>query len=171
MGEKKYRIEFNKVNTQDICEMKSEISRHILLLTELIHKPFYSKHIKWDSLCTFMIFRNQLWVSWYSTKWMVGRKQNNFTCCCHLQVSFDSTHLVWTQKRLETHVARCEEGMTFSGPSYRTICQADGRWSHPVPRCYGESPGFLNIFHYLIASCCSSLYCSLHLTWLHWGQG
>ena len=33
---------------------------------------------------------------------------------------------------------RCEEGMTFSGPSYRTICQADGRWSHPVPRCYGE---------------------------------
>ena len=34
---------------------------------------------------------------------------------------------------------RCEEGMTFSGPSYRTICQADGRWSHPVPRCYGET--------------------------------
>jgi len=31
---------------------------------------------------------------------------------------------------------RCEEGMIFSGPSYRTICQADGRWSHPVPRCY-----------------------------------
>ena len=28
--------------------------------------------------------------------------------------------------------------MIFSGPSYRTICQADGRWSHPVPRCYGE---------------------------------
>jgi len=31
---------------------------------------------------------------------------------------------------------RCQEGMTFSGPSYRTICQADGRWSHPIPRCY-----------------------------------
>ena len=28
--------------------------------------------------------------------------------------------------------------MTFSGPSYRTICQADGSWSHPVPRCYGQ---------------------------------
>ena len=28
--------------------------------------------------------------------------------------------------------------MTFSGPSYRTICQADGHWSHPVPRCYGQ---------------------------------
>jgi hypothetical protein len=34
--------------------------------------------------------------------------------------------------------ARCHEGMIFAGPSYRTICQADGRWSHPVPRCYGE---------------------------------
>ena len=33
---------------------------------------------------------------------------------------------------------RCQEGMTFEGPSYRTICQADGRWSHPLPRCYGE---------------------------------
>ena len=32
---------------------------------------------------------------------------------------------------------RCQEGMTFEGPSYRTICQADGRWSHPLPRCYG----------------------------------
>lgn len=31
---------------------------------------------------------------------------------------------------------RCQEGMTFEGPSYRTICQADGRWSHPLPRCY-----------------------------------
>ena len=29
--------------------------------------------------------------------------------------------------------------MTFEGPSYRTICQADGRWSHPLPRCYGQS--------------------------------
>lgn len=28
--------------------------------------------------------------------------------------------------------------MTFEGPSYRTICQADGRWSHPLPRCYGK---------------------------------
>ena len=34
---------------------------------------------------------------------------------------------------------RCQEGMTFEGPSYRTICQADGRWSHPLPRCYGQS--------------------------------
>jgi len=34
---------------------------------------------------------------------------------------------------------RCQEGMTFEGPSYRTICQADGRWSHPLPKCYGES--------------------------------
>ena len=34
---------------------------------------------------------------------------------------------------------RCQEGMTFEGPSYRTICQADGRWSHPLPRCYGTS--------------------------------
>jgi hypothetical protein len=33
---------------------------------------------------------------------------------------------------------RCQEGMTFEGPSYRTICQADGRWSHPLPRCYGK---------------------------------
>nr|XP_040565063.1 sushi, von Willebrand factor type A, EGF and pentraxin domain-containing protein 1-like isoform X2 [Lepeophtheirus salmonis] len=31
---------------------------------------------------------------------------------------------------------RCQEGMTFEGPSYRTICQADGRWSHPLPRCF-----------------------------------
>ena len=34
---------------------------------------------------------------------------------------------------------RCQEGMTFEGPSYRTICLADGRWSHPLPRCYGKS--------------------------------
>ena len=33
---------------------------------------------------------------------------------------------------------RCAEGMTFSGPSYRTICQEDGTWSHPLPSCYGE---------------------------------
>ena len=33
---------------------------------------------------------------------------------------------------------KCQEGMTFEGPSYRTICQADGRWSHPLPRCYGN---------------------------------
>ena len=33
---------------------------------------------------------------------------------------------------------RCQEGMTFEGPSYRTICLADGRWSHPLPRCYGR---------------------------------
>ena len=33
---------------------------------------------------------------------------------------------------------RCQEGMTFEGPSYRTICLADGRWSHPLPRCYGK---------------------------------
>ena len=39
----------------------------------------------------------------------------------------------------DSELSRCEEGMIFSGPSYRTICQADGRWSHPVPRCYGES--------------------------------
>ena len=38
---------------------------------------------------------------------------------------------------------RCQEGMTFEGPSYRTICQADGRWSHPLPRCYGN-PLFCN---------------------------
>ena len=37
---------------------------------------------------------------------------------------------------------RCQEGMTFEGPSYRTICLADGRWSHPLPRCYGKFLSF-----------------------------
>ena len=37
---------------------------------------------------------------------------------------------------------RCQEGMTFEGPSYRTICLADGRWSHPLPRCYGKTRAF-----------------------------
>ena len=41
---------------------------------------------------------------------------------------------------------RCQEGMTFEGPSYRTICLADGRWSHPLPRCYGKTSAlFLSI--------------------------
>ena len=26
----------------------------------------------------------------------------------------------------------------FSGPSYRTICQEDGHWSHSLPKCYGK---------------------------------
>ena len=67
---------------------------------------------------------------------------------------------------------RCQEGMTFEGPSYRTICQADGkcqlyvmlaaisclftfylysfdftgRWSHPLPRCYGRIDIFTLFF-------------------------
>ena len=28
--------------------------------------------------------------------------------------------------------------MMFSGPSYRTICQEDGHWSHSLPKCYGK---------------------------------
>lgn len=31
---------------------------------------------------------------------------------------------------------RCIEGMTFNGSSFRTTCQADGKWSHPLPQCY-----------------------------------
>merc|ERR1719192_2077422 len=30
---------------------------------------------------------------------------------------------------------RCEEGMKFEGDSHRTTCQADGKWSHPLPKC------------------------------------
>ena len=36
--------------------------------------------------------------------------------------------------------------MIFSGPSYRTICQADGRWSHPVPRCLGQFSKIFSLF-------------------------
>ena len=84
---------------------------------------------------------------------------------------------------LTARCSRCEEGMIFSGPSYRTICQADGRWSHPVPRCYGEfqtvGAGKTNkgLKYYYIGNistiwlwpawsdiivCLSSLCCSLH---------
>ena len=46
--------------------------------------------------------------------------------------------------------------MTFSGPSYRTICQADGRWSHPIPRCYGEDISHRHVYleyRYVSAPC------------------
>lgn len=61
---------------------------------------------------------------------------------------------------------RCQEGMTFEGPSYRTICQADGRWSHPLPRCYGNlitlltQPPFL-IFLHFSSLCCAPYFARL----------
>ena len=30
--------------------------------------------------------RNQLWISWYPAKWVVGGQQDYFTRCCHFQV-------------------------------------------------------------------------------------
>ena len=33
---------------------------------------------------------------------------------------------------------RCIEGTQFEGESYRTTCNADGKWSHPLPKCYAS---------------------------------
>ena len=60
--------------------------------------------------------------------------------------------------------------MTFSGPSYRTICQADGRWSHPIPRCYGQSLP-QNFVHDLLLLFFSSVCGSAHHAWLCGGLG
>lgn len=31
----------------------------------------------------------------------------------------------------------CIEGMTFEGENERTVCQSDGTWSTPFPKCHG----------------------------------
>ena len=95
--------------------------------------------------------RNQLWISWNLAKWLAGGQQDNLTRCCHIQVG-DGAHIMFSK----LFVVRCQEGMTFSGPSYRTICQADGRWSHPIPRCYGKNIFYRHVYleyRYVSAPC------------------
>ena len=67
---------------------------------------------------------------------------------------------------------RCNEGMTFVGPSNSTTCMENGLWSHPVPQCMescllplishgkvqGHSPGFLIPHGTSVNVTCDDLY-------------
>ena len=88
-----------------------------------------------ENVCNCCVFRNQLRLPRHPPQWLARGQQDHTPRCGHVQVRASRVHVSGWHVSL---CCRCEEGMTFSGPSYRTICQADGRWSHPVPRCYGQ---------------------------------
>ena len=68
VGETVRRCERNKIWTglQPICRGNTITSSH---------HPI--KH---------QLPRNQLWISWNLAAWLAGGQQDNFTCCCHIQV-------------------------------------------------------------------------------------
>ena len=93
IGETVRRCERNKVWTglQPICRGQSH---HFPIMFSPFVEIGWSDHI-YDGddptpiiliISTMIWIRNQLWLSWYPTQWLVGGEQDNAACRRHFQV-------------------------------------------------------------------------------------